>query len=308
MNVLFLHRASKSSQRTWVRWLAAGLESIGHHIEILDADDWMPMPTGKQVDKGVSARLIAEAKDFDAVHAFGYRAAWACAEAFRHKFPWVYTAHDMPKTTNHELIDRLGLATMGLCVSKAIYKKLDEAWCTPIKTQRPVVQPFDQLDREAIRKEAGLLPEDMLVVIDEGFDDEGNRLDLDALQRKIQARVPSARLMSILGKEVCCSSKMVTAADLTVSTDPRAGTSCLALEGLTAGTPALVRDQAGCEDVIDEHVTGFRFVNDSELADTIASALQAPLTLESMGTAARVRNLKGEQWSDLLEQTVKFYT
>ncbi len=127
MRVLFIRRQKVGGIATYSDALARELENHGIEVVIDDAEDWIPNETGFATDRRVTKLVKKAAQGFDLVHAWGYRPAWACSEAFYLRSPWIFTAYDIPKTTNSQLIDRLNAARTGLCVTRAVKLKLEAA-------------------------------------------------------------------------------------------------------------------------------------------------------------------------------------
>ena len=82
MRVLLLTRQEWGGMRTWAQTLERVLPQGGVQARHVDASAWMPAATGEPHDRRVTRDLRSLAADHDLVHAFGYRCAWACAEAF----------------------------------------------------------------------------------------------------------------------------------------------------------------------------------------------------------------------------------
>ncbi len=165
IRVLFLRRQRIGGIATYTEVLRHSLKAEGIDVVIDDAESWIPNETGWKADRQVSKALHEAAKGFDVVHAFGYRSAWACSEAFYLKKPWLYTAYDMPKTTVGPLIDRLNASRVGICVSRAVKKPLEEAETLNLEVVVPgVYVPEFRLETQEARVKLGLDPESPVVL------------------------------------------------------------------------------------------------------------------------------------------------
>lgn len=317
MNVLFLTRNPNPGLAKYARELAAEIENLGHHVDFEDGE-WIPNETGPRVDKEVSPRLQRRAGPYDIVHAFGYRTAWACAEAFGSKEAWVYTAHDMPKSTHRLLITRLNDAQVGFCSSRAVYRMLDESLAIDITTVYPGIKlrAKDEIDRTATRAMWGYGPEDMVIAAHARFvPDRGIRPLIDAMPEVWELH-PNARLIvSGDGEEdgdyrslarmhdpdgnriqfihhLHHPEPLFVGADLFVVPSHNAGFSMTALESMSAGCPTLVRHSGGLSEIVDPDVSGFIFKDDEELVSQLKELLGLPMTLETVGHGGKVRVLE----------------
>ena len=149
---------------TYSELLRHGLEEEGIDV-VIDDTGWIPNETGWKVDRKVSKQLQEASRGFDLIHAFGYRAAWACSEAFYLKRPWVYTAYDMPKTLVSQLIDRLNAARTGIVPTRKVKQKLEEADTLNLEVVMPCVHvPNDLPSMQDCKSKLGLNEEHPLIL------------------------------------------------------------------------------------------------------------------------------------------------
>lgn len=268
MRVLYLVRNAPLAIREWTSNLSLGLPRYGIQIEVLDAAEWMPAETGSGVDLGVTSKLRSRAADFDIVHAFGYRAAWACAEAFGIGEAWLYTATDPPKTRHPELVKRLNKAQAGLCGGQAIHTMLTDAGCHGLETSYPpVVVPAYVPDRETARADLGLGADDRAVVLPPDFGDvppfgEGRWLNEGDRWRNMAA------------------------ADLYLP-GPTSNLIYMA-EAMVIGCPPLLPSQLAYE-FIEPYVNGFTYPSHDSLESSLNELLAMGLTLDSVPYAVKLR-------------------
>jgi glycosyltransferase involved in cell wall biosynthesis len=298
VRVLSLRRDRFGGIAATARVAVQALRDAEHDVVDLEASSWIPNATDRATSKEVSAKLRKAAEGFDLVHAWGYRCAWACAEAFGAKRAWVVSLHDFPTTLHPDLIDRLNLARRVLCSSDALRARLDEAWTLHLSTVHPAVLARDTESVEAARYSLGLDPEVPLVV---AGGRPGTARGLDALVAafdRVRQRFPEARLALIGGEHpgadyapgyVFDVSPWLAAASVCVVPTRLASTSLLGLEAMAMGRPVLFREAGGLPELVVERTSGFLFLDDDSLGDHLGSLLQMPLTLESVGAAARVR-------------------
>ncbi|MBS1723272.1 MAG: glycosyltransferase family 4 protein [Armatimonadetes bacterium] len=309
LRVLILRRQAFGAAQTLLDALATGLVEEGIDAVVDDAESWIPNKTGWSVDKGVSKAVKQAARGFDVVHAWGYRAAWACAEAFYVRSPWLYTAYEMPRTTQSELVDRLNSAHRGLCPTTAVKQELEAVDALNLEVVTPGVPlPMDptlpQMPRLAARQQLDIRDDVKLIAglgrfePDKGFD------DLAGAFERLRQRVPSARLllsgtgsqpppihqegMDVRGP-LPSVWPALCAADLVVVPGRRNGFSLVGAEAMWAGAPVLFRESGGHMDMADEGSTGFFFKDDYDLADKIEQALELESTRNSVAYAGQLR-------------------
>lgn len=303
-----LRRSNTGSTKTLTDALPYALENEGIEVVVDDAD-WIPDKTGFNTDKDVSKLVKRAAQGFDLVHAWGYRAAWACSEAFYLRFPWIYTAYDMPKSVHSDLIDRLNASHRGVCSSAGVKQALDDVDTLNLEVIMPGVvlppQPDDAtMSREAARQKIGVRDDALLIVAigrfvaDKGFDALVDAFSL------VRAQHPEARLfLSGAGPEpppihqegidVTGPQSSVwpalCAADLVVVPSKRAGFSLVAAEAMWAGVPVLMRSTGGLPDMGEEGLNAFFFHGDDELGPRLNEVLDMELTRETVARGGQLR-------------------
>lgn len=332
MKILFLRRQSRGGITTYSEALARALEAHGCTVKVENAEKWIPNETGSKPDAKVTPQLTKLAADYDIVHAFGYRPAWACGVAFKSSSAWLYTAYDMPKTTHQLLIDKLNEAQAGICSSRAVYRALDEAIAIDLVIERPGIEPLvdSGLPKEEAKRLLGF-PSDAIAILamgrlvpERGFDalvkamEEvwptypeahlvigGTGPQEDELKK--QAKASSRADQVLLHGLVSDKATFFAAADIVVVPSRRAGTSMVALEAMSLGLPVLLRNTGGLPELIDPDISGMLFDNDDTLGGTINEMLGLPLTLETLASAARVRVIEHFAMADHAESIAKLY-
>ena len=311
MRVLSLRRQRVGGIATYSAALADALDPMGIEVVIDDADDWIPNETGFSTDRRVSKLVKKAAQGFDLVHAWGYRAAWACSEAFYVRQPWLYTAYDLPKTTNSQLIDRLNAARVGICASRAVKLALDAADAINLEHVGPGIGDPPTLLEKAAARQRLALPTQGAVVLgfgrmerDRGFDalldamatvwtqvsdvhlvllgDGTQHAELEKRARSEGARV--SVVSRVLDKWM-----WLRAADIVVVPSRRAGFSMVAAEAMRAGTPVLARRTGGLVEMGHEDVSIAFFHDDDDLGDKLSSLLREPVILQTQGYSGQVR-------------------
>ncbi|MCE9560258.1 MAG: hypothetical protein K8R88_15070, partial [Armatimonadetes bacterium] len=124
MKVLFLLRDPHPGLADHAKISAAALRVEGLSVDLVDCQNWMPTTTDPKLNKETAKRLNSEVNNFDLVHCFGYRTAYAMGEAFKGKKKWVFTAYDSPRTTHDYLIERLNFSRAGFCCSEFVKRPL----------------------------------------------------------------------------------------------------------------------------------------------------------------------------------------
>ncbi|MBI5708415.1 MAG: glycosyltransferase family 4 protein [Armatimonadetes bacterium] len=332
MKVALLHRQPFGGIATYVSLLAAELAKHDIQATIIEASIRIPAETGLRVDKGVSAWLKEAVGEADLVHAFGYRPAWACGEAFGFDEAWVYTAFDIPKTTHPQLIDRLNRSQCGTCASNAIWRSLDNSFAMDLSIVYPgvVTDRETALTKQEARAQLGI-PESALLVGGMGRWEVGCGLrELIDSMVHVQAAHPEARLaiagqgpeegelrhriegladperVHLLG-HVPDATTFLSALDLFVAPKARAGTSMGVLEAMAEGVPVLVRGVDGLPELIIEDVSGFVFDSDEALGARITELLSMEMTLETVGRAGRLRALERFTIEQSAQSIVEMY-
>lgn len=317
MNVVLLHRQPFGGIATYARVLRDELIRQGFEVQILEASEQIPNATGMKVDKMITAWLKEAVGDADLVHAVGYRAAWACAEAFGYDEAWVYTAYDMPKTTNNQLIDRLNRSQAGIAASNAVWRELDQAFALDLSVIYPGVptEREEHLSPQQARAKMGL-PDDAVVIGAMGRWEPGQGFrDLIDSMYPVFSEHPTAQLVlcgqggdeaelrhraeglpqpervHFLG-HVEDPSDVLAGLDLFVQPNPNAGASMGVLEAMADGVPVLVRSESALGELIVDGVSGYGYSSDEQLGTRIAELLSMTLTLETVGRAGRLRILE----------------
>ncbi|MGE0002443.1 MAG: glycosyltransferase family 4 protein [Fimbriimonadaceae bacterium] len=301
MRVLALLRQQRGGLANWAADAAEWLAEEGVELVVDDAS-WIPPQTGRAADREVTKRLKQDARGFDAVHALGYRTAWACAEAFALRFPWVYTAYDPPKTTHPDLVDRLNSARRGIVPSRSVHDDLDSVDVLHLEVM-PHPAGLGLPDRDAARAEIGV-PEDSVLVYAMGeFTPESGLAALPGAMEAVWKDSGQARLLIVgEGTEPIHSGdvratvlrtwldhpvRWVSAADLVVVPARRAGWSRTAVEAMQLGIPVVVRAWGGLTEIGDPGVSTWAFQDDEDLGRVLADAASSPLRRESIGAAGR---------------------
>jgi glycosyltransferase involved in cell wall biosynthesis len=306
VRVVFLRRQKFGGIATYTELLAQALGGEGVEAVVDDTDDWIPNQTGPGIDREVSVRVRAAARGFDLVHAFGYRAAWACSEALG-KGAWVYTAHDMPKTTHRQLVTRLNEARRGVCSSSAVFRQLETAKAARLALVRPGV-PTDRrlLDRAECRRQLGIESDTFLMVAAGRFCVEHSLETAiyvaDALPYFARLFVsgqgecePGLRNVARERVTICTSpfsqQTAIAAADVVVVPSTVAGFSFTALEAMLQGVPVAMRRTGGLPEMATDHQTAFYFDSDEELLDLMNHLCHKRELLSEVGRAGRQRAL-----------------
>lgn len=311
MRVLYIRRQRVGGIATYSEALGKELESHGIEVVIDDAEDWIPNETGFATDRRVTKLVKKAAQGFDLVHAWGYRPAWACSEAFYLRFPWVFTAYDIPKTTNSQLIDRLNAARTGLCVTRAVKLKLEAADTINLEVISPgIAAPPPLLEKVEARQRLAL-PTQGAVILgfgrmerERGFDALlaamptvwnrmsdvhlvllGDGAEHDELEK--QARSEGARVSVV--RRVVDKWMWLRAADIVVVPSRRAGFSMVAGEAMMAGAPVLARRTGGLPEMGHEDVSIAFFHDDDDLGDKLSSLLAEPVLLQTQAYSGQVR-------------------
>ncbi|MCU0316965.1 MAG: glycosyltransferase family 4 protein [Fimbriimonadaceae bacterium] len=308
MKVLCIRRQMQGGLADYSNSLVEPLKALGIFLTFWDAHDEIPNETGFWPDRKVSKILRAKAEQFDLVHAWGYRAAWASAEALKLNRPWIYTAWDMPKTRHTHLIDRLNHARVGICTSYVCRAALEEVHTLNLQVVLPGVEvPRDLPEMEEARKSLGLPLGVPLVVAMGRFVPERGFIDLLEAFPKVWESLPDC-LLVIAGegpqeREIKSLANrpqieilpwqvpwpLLRAADLVVVPSVRQSTSMVALKAMAASRPVLVRRVGGMPDIALEHVAIRAFDSNEDLPNEIVTLLSDESLLQSLGYSALVR-------------------
>lgn len=332
MKILFLKRQTLGGLNTHATTLAEELRRQGHEVTVEEASDWIPNETGTKIDKKVSEQLRKLAEPYDLVHAFGYRTAWACSEAFSHKEAWLYTAYDLPKTTHRLFITRLNDSQAGICSSRTVFRVLDEAIAMELTTIPPGVEiPTEPLpDRGQAKAALGIDSEAPVLGAITRLTSESGLSTLIESMEEVWSRKPEAwlliagegperssleqgarittrhRQIQFLGK-IDDPATLYAASDLVVVPSIRASFSMSAIEAMSWGVPVLARNRHGLPELFDREITGFYFESDDDLASTILDLLDMPLTLESVGRAGKIRVIDRYSLEQCARKVVELY-
>lgn len=312
MRVLLLRRQTTGLMAEYAEQLASLLPRHGAYA-VVDDGEWIPNDTGPKTDREVTARLKNRAEDFDVIHAFGYRAAWACAEAFGRQKPWVYTTYDPPTTIHPQLIQRLNKAKAGIASSDHIRYRLADAGAKNLQTIFPAISsPLDLPEVSTVREVFGL-PSDAQVLttssewtLKSGVDKvllamqevwnvipEAHLLlagsgPLEETIKKLRWELPKAEHVHLSGPPLSPWDPLV-AADLLVEPVQGKQFSASVARMMSIGKATLVRDEVGLRDMVEAHLSGFIFADDANLASQISEVLSMPYTLSSVGASAKSR-------------------
>ncbi len=302
LRVLMLLRQERGGMMTYAENLRYGLRHRGIEAVIDEASSWIPKETGWMVDRKASRAVKDAVRGFDLVHAFGYRCAWACAEALYIRFPWVYTAYDTPKVTKAPVIDRLNAARLGLCSGRAVLQTLVEAQAlnltvvTPClgdspSSDAPMPPDFTVLLAGRNTKDRGWAP--ALTALQSLMQErqevrliaapfEGEPPELGGLEARFPDRIEVHRGRADVGQLIGQSS-------LVLVPSTRAGFSMLAAEAMAHSRPVLMRRLEGFTEMIVDGQSGFFFDTDAELGERISQVMDAPMARESVAQAGRIR-------------------
>lgn len=290
--VLMVRRQNTGGIATYSNHLVRGLESLGVDVVLDDMQAEIPDQTGFWVDRKVSQALKRAAQGFDLVHAWGYRTAWACGEAFYVRFPWVYTAYDFPRTRNGLLIDRLNHAKAGVCTSRACKEELDSVDALHLSVISPALS-IPMVENES----HGFVGEGMFTVacVAGPRPEKGAESFAKAIQKVENVRgilvsefVPSPheKLLHFAEADVAT---VLSAADLVVVPAFRQSFSMVALEAMSMGRPVAIRTVPGIDEmgVAGIHYHGFE--TDDDLAALITTLAADPARARSTVEPARMR-------------------
>lgn len=291
MRVLLLRRHHQGGVGTHVDELAARLSHHGVSAIIEDAGVWIPNEAGGKIDRETTRMLRDRADGVDLVHAFGARAAWACAEAFGDREGWLYTIVDAPRSIPAALVDRLSLAARGIVGSHLTLNRFHGAGVSGVEVLYPGVplETATPRTREESRNLLGLDAAELIVgaMNDEGLvnaflSTEAGRLLL------VTSTAPSVSSDRVIVKDwMPRPEDAILASDLWVVSDRNRGYARNAALAMMLGVPVLLR--AGFREMVDEDQSGFLFVEDEALPTRLDEILAMPLTREVVGRAGQVR-------------------
>lgn len=310
MRVLFLTRQRKGAIASACQTLADALDEFDVEVVIDEASSWMPEKTGWLVDRGVTKKVNEAARGFDLVHAWGYRTAWACSEAFYVRKPWVYTQLDPPRTTNSQLIDRLNAARQGYVTCRLIKEALVKAETLHVRVMdAPVAEPptFSKLDE---RRRLGLDPDATVLLASGAWGAEGGLTDAIEAVSQLLPVMPGVTLVlaNLTGSkgdlEAACSVApdrikiigeqpsllpWISASDLVVIPKRRGGVSITALEAMSLEVPVIVRRGTGTDEIAVDGLSAFYYSEEDSLSTRIESIMSNTLTRDAVGRSGRTR-------------------
>lgn len=300
MRVLLLKRQPVGAANSDASLLSLHLPKIGIDAHVVEASEWMPAETGLKVDRAVSRRLREVARDFDVVHAFGYRCSWACGEALGGDVPWIANLLDPPKTGHPELLSRLDKAVIRAAAGDEVLRKLVEAGLRDCEMLRIGVDvaPISVGSKAAARSLLGW--DGSPIVLGLGRLEEFDGV-VEAMEDVWRTR-PDVRLFLIgegdsgapeqnnnitVKKGTTRALETILAADLVVVPSHRAGFSRNLAEAQFLGTPVLAKDQPAFREQVTEGVTGFLFQDDDDLPSRLADCLESNLSREAVSLGGR---------------------
>ncbi|MCB0824841.1 MAG: glycosyltransferase family 4 protein [Armatimonadetes bacterium] len=257
----------------------------------IDEVDWIPNETGWSVDRKVSKRLKESIRGFDLVHAWGMRTAWACGEAFYLRFPWVYTAFDMPKTSNNQLVDRLNSARTGICCCSAARQFLDGAYTSHLKTIYPGLPPYLRFDRETAREQLGFGPEEFLVL-------SLSSDHMDDVVHEITNQRADVSFAIFSDEETPGADKIesreqlplwIAASDLVIQSKPGLGIDLDCLLAMSSGVPVMAKDVGGLSEMGVANVSLEVYEDENDLTRHLLELIDAPVHREALGLAGRAK-------------------
>lgn len=329
LRVLFLRRQKMGGLATLSRLAAEGLEEFGIEAVIDDAEDWIPDKTGWMVDRKVTPLVKRAAQGFDLVHAWGYRASWACSEALYVRSPWIYSAYDMPSTTQAQLIDRLNAARRGLCSSRSLYDVLHAADAMSLEIVSPACDVLDEPLEQEVERQRLELPEDDFLIVAAGRSVPNRGFEaLAEAMSGVLATHPEARLTLIITGPVSESLRTavrsapdriqilppqpslapwLAAANLTVVPSRRQSFSMAGAEAMSLGKPTLLRRTPGLDEMAVDGHSAFYFDSDEELADRICQIIESPISREAMKHSARSRTIDRFSKQELARRLAQIY-
>lgn len=272
---------------------------------VIDEVDWIPNETGWSVDRKVSKRLKESVRGFDIVHAWGLRTAWACGEAYYLRVPWVYTAFDMPKTSNNQLVDRLNSARTGICCCSAARQFLDGAYTSNLKTIYPGLPPYLPYEREVAREQLGFGPDEFLIL------SLSTELGEEFI-REITSQKVNVSFAVLSPDDMPDADKIesrdqlplwIAASDLVMQSKPGLGIDLDCLIAMSSGVPVLVKDVGGLSEMGVANVSLEVYEDDLDLPRHLLELIDAPVHREALGMAGRA---KVEDRFDLRECAEKY--
>lgn len=310
MRVLFLTRQRKGPIASVCQTLADALDEFNVEVVIDEVSSWMPEKTGWLVDRGVSKKVHEAARGFDLVHAWGYRTAWACSEAFYVRKPWVYSQLDPPRTTNAQLIDRLNAARQGYVSCRLIKEALVKAETLHVRVMdAPAAEP-PTYSRQDERRRLGLEPDGTVLLASGAWGKEGGLTDAIEAVGQLLPLMPSLTLVlaNLTGSkseiEAACHVApdrikiigeqpsllpWIAASDLVIVPKRRGGVSITALEAMSLEVPVIARRGTGTDEIAVDGLSAFYYSEEDSLSTRIESIMANTLTREAVGRSGRTR-------------------
>lgn len=314
---LLLRRGDRGSMARYSDALVSALPEFGVSGEVEDAIAWMPLATARDANPDTAERLRERATGYDVVHAFGYRCAWACAEAFRGRLrsrSWCASLLDFPATLHPDLFARLGRARACFCASRALVHTFD---LSPLRTARLLVPGTPERGartesaRLAAQADLGVPPHSLVVLALGRLRPDRDFVELVRAMERLSVRVPEAALVIAgagseqdrLAEEREASREpervlllpwqadtrtLWDAADVVVVPGREPGFSMAAIEAMAAGHPVVAYDEGAMPEIVDDRVTGVLMGPDAELADRLAEVLRSQPWREQMGLSGRL--------------------
>jgi glycosyltransferase involved in cell wall biosynthesis len=183
---------------------------------------------------------------------------------------------------------------------------LETAWCIHIQQRYPGIEPIEPGDKELARIELKLDEEEQLVValIDPRNSPEQAEL-LDREFPRTKERVPYAKLQLVHDFEAEITK--IHAADLVVSVSKNGAVSVPIAQAMSMRKVVMIPQEGALPEMVEDRLSGMVFSDDDLLGDSIASALQMPLTLETMENAARIRFNERFAMDDYAEWLCELY-
>ncbi len=310
MRVLFLTRQRKGNIASVCQTLADALDEFEVEAVVDDASSWIPDRTGWLVDRGVSKKVMDASRGFDIVHAWGYRAAWACSEAFYIRRPWVYTQLDPPRTTHPQLIDRLNAARLGFCSCRLIREQLSKADTLHLRSMAAPVSDPPSYSKADERRRLGLDAESKVILAAGTWGSEGGLEAAIQAVVELQTMLPDVQLIlaNLTGgrdeiERHCAGAPLkikvigeqpsllpwLAACDLALVTKKRGGVSITALEAMSLEVPVLACRGTGTDEIAVDGLSAFYFGDEDSLACRIEAILNNQTALEAVGRGGKTR-------------------
>lgn len=306
MRILFLRRQHYGELAEFTDEWASELRRLELHVDVEEAGGWIPNTLSAVIDRDCASKLRSLARDYDLVHAFGYRSAWVCADAFEDREAWIYTAYDMPRTTHSSLVSRLNMAQRGLVPSRAVRNALSGAGVNVVEVHSPGISRDHLSSREpaALREQHFLPPDSKLVGMLLSETSETATPNDEGLEGLLRAWGPGFDGWNLVIGGDCPRElpegvlrtgtvnrpeDFFAVCDVVVIPGFNLGFSRQALLAMALGKPVLARGTGALPEIIAEDVSGFLFYDEGVLRERLASVVEMELTRQVCGSAAKVR-------------------